>query len=76
MLHNLESIGDSPDMATDPLAEIVTLLQPSASFSKQVDYAGRWRINRDVEGKPVYFAVLEGQCRVVAAGRPDHRARR
>ncbi|WCM25050.1 AraC family transcriptional regulator [Sphingomonas sp. QA11] len=57
-------------MATDPLAEIVTLLQPSASFSKQVDYAGRWRINRDVEGKPVYFAVLEGQCRVVAAGRP------
>lgn len=57
-------------MTTDPLAEIVTLLQPSASFSKLVDYAGRWRISRNVEGKPVYFAVLEGQCRVVAAGRP------
>jgi len=57
-------------MTVDPLAEIVTLLQPSASFSKLVEYAGRWRINRDVEGKPVYFAVLEGQCRVVAAGRP------
>jgi AraC-like DNA-binding protein len=57
-------------MSTDPLAEIVTLLQPSASFSKLVEYAGRWRISRDVEGKPVYFAVLEGQCRVVAAGRP------
>jgi AraC-like DNA-binding protein len=57
-------------MIVDPLAEIVTLLQPSASFSKLVEYAGRWRIRRDVEGKPVYFAVLEGQCRVVSAGQP------
>jgi AraC-like DNA-binding protein len=57
-------------MTVDPLAEIVTLLQPSASFSKLVEYAGRWRINRSVEGKPVYFAVLEGQCRVVIADRP------
>ncbi|MBU3077855.1 AraC family transcriptional regulator [Sphingomonas quercus] len=57
-------------MTIDPLAEIVTLLQPSASFSKLVEYAGRWRINRDVEGKPVYFAVLDGECRVVTAGRP------
>jgi AraC-like DNA-binding protein len=51
-------------MPIDPLAEIV------ASFSKLVEYAGRWRINRDVEGKPVYFAVLDGECRVVASGRP------
>jgi AraC-like DNA-binding protein len=51
---------------TDPLAEIVTLLQPSASFSKLVEYAGRWRIRRDVESKPVYFAVLEGECRVAS----------
>ncbi|HUD52854.1 AraC family transcriptional regulator [Parvibaculum sp.] len=57
-------------MTVDPLAEIVTLLQPSASFSKLVEYAGRWRINRDVESKPVYFAVLEGQCRIIVAGRP------
>lgn len=58
-------ICDRPDM-TDPLAEIVTLLQPSASFSKLVEYAGRWRIRRDVESKPVYFAVLEGECRVAS----------
>jgi len=57
-------------MPIDPLGEIVALLQPSASFSKLVEYAGRWRINRDVEAKPVYFAVLEGECRVVATGRP------
>jgi len=55
-------------MTVDPLAEIVTLLQPSASFSKLVEYAGRWRIRRDVEGNPVYLAVLEGECRVVGAG--------
>lgn len=57
-------------MHVDPLAEIVTLLQPSASFSKLVEYAGRWRIQRDVEGKPVFFAVLEGECRLVSVGRP------
>lgn len=57
-------------MTVDPLAEIVTLLQPSASFSKLVEYAGCWRIRRDVEGKPVYFAVLEGECRVIAANQP------
>jgi hypothetical protein len=55
-------------MTVDPLAEIVTLLQPSASFSKLVEYAGRWRIRRDGEGKPVFFAVLEGECRVVFSG--------
>jgi AraC-like DNA-binding protein len=70
MVDSLDSIGDSPDMTVDPLAEIVTLLQPSASFSKLVEYAGRWRIRRDVEGKPVFFAVLEGECRVVIPGQP------
>jgi AraC-like DNA-binding protein len=70
MGERLEIIGDSPDMTVDPLAEIVTLLQPSASFSKLVDYSGRWRIRRDVEGKPVYFAVLEGECRLIRAGQP------
>jgi|SRR5690242_4757804 len=70
MVHRPESVGDSPDMSVDPLAEIVTLLQPSASFSKLVEYAGRWRIHRDVEGKPVFFAVLEGECRMVSRGRP------
>jgi AraC-like DNA-binding protein len=57
-------------MSVDPLAEIVTLLQPSASYSKLVDYAGRWRISGDVAGKPVFFAVLEGACRVIIGGQP------
>ncbi|AEI81923.1 transcriptional regulator AraC family (plasmid) [Cupriavidus necator N-1] len=56
-------------MTVDPLSEIVTLLQPSAGLSKQVEYTGSWRIRRDPESKPVYFAVLEGGCRVVGPGR-------
>jgi AraC-like DNA-binding protein len=70
MVDCLESIGDSPVMTVDPLTEIVTLLRPSASYSKLVEYAGRWRIRRNIEGKPVFFAVLEGECRVVSSGRP------
>lgn len=65
-----EYICESPVVIVDPLAEIVTLLQPSASYSKLVEYAGRWRIRRDIEGKPAFFAVLEGECRVVSSGRP------
>jgi AraC-like DNA-binding protein len=51
-------------MTIDPLAEIVTLLQPAARFSKQVECAGRWRIHREGTGEPFYCAILEGRCRV------------
>lgn len=57
-------------MATDPLAEIVTLLQPAARFSKLVDGAGAWRIRRQGTGEPFYSAILEGQCRMVVDGQP------
>jgi len=57
-------------MTADPLAEIVMLLQPSASFSKLVECAGVWRIRRNVEGKPVFCAILEGGCRVIVGGQP------
>lgn len=57
-------------MTVDPLAEIVTLLQPRANFSKLVECAGAWRVRGDVEAKPFYCAVLEGQCRVIAEGQP------
>lgn len=52
----------------DPLAEIVTLLQPSASLSKVVDGAGAWRVRRSEVGRPFYCVVLEGSCRLVAHG--------
>jgi AraC-like DNA-binding protein len=52
----------------DPLAEIVTLLQPSARHSKLVLGAGSWHISRSDAGEPFYCVVLEGACRVVIDG--------
>ncbi|WP_051661015.1 AraC family transcriptional regulator [Bosea sp. 117] len=54
---------------TDPLAEIVTLLQPSASFSKVVNAAGVWRISRSEAGRPFYAVILEGGCLLSVHGR-------
>jgi AraC-like DNA-binding protein len=55
-------------MAVDPLAEIVTLLQPAARFSKLVEGVGAWRIEREATGEPFYCAILEGSCRVTFGG--------
>jgi AraC-like DNA-binding protein len=52
----------------DPLAEVVTLLQPSARFSKLVVGAGPWHIRRSDAGQPFYCVVLEGACRLVVDG--------
>jgi AraC-like DNA-binding protein len=53
----------------DPLAEIVTLLQPGARFSKAIVGAGPWHISRSDAGQPFYCVVLEGGCRLVLDGR-------
>lgn len=53
---------------TDPLAEIVTLLQPSATLSKMVEGAGRWRLRRTDAGQPFYCVMLRGACRLITAG--------
>lgn len=52
----------------DPLAEIVTLLRPSATLSKVVEGAGRWRLRRTDAGQPFYCVVLRGGCRLTTAG--------
>src|SRR6201996_6586844 len=52
----------------DPLAEVVTLLQPAARFSKLVFAAGPWRVSRSDAGQPFYCVVLEGGCRVAPDG--------
>ncbi|OWT80747.1 MULTISPECIES: AraC family transcriptional regulator [unclassified Achromobacter] len=53
---------------TDPLADIVTLLQPDAAYSKLVSGAGRWRVGRSVDGVPFYCVILEGSCRLEMNG--------
>ncbi|WP_205962546.1 AraC family transcriptional regulator [Paraburkholderia phosphatilytica] len=52
----------------DPLAEVVTLLQPSARFSKLVFGASPWRIRRTDTGQPFYCVILEGGCRIAIDG--------
>lgn len=52
----------------DPLAEVVTLLQPGAPFSKLVSGAGRWSVRRSEAGRPFYCAVLEGASRLAVDG--------
>ncbi|MGY2372934.1 AraC family transcriptional regulator [Pseudomonas sp. SDO524_S393] len=54
----------------DPLAEVVTLLQPRASLAKVVSGAGAWRVSRSVQGQPFYYAILDGACRLSIAGQP------
>jgi AraC-like DNA-binding protein len=44
----------------DPLAEIVSLLQPGAPFSKCVTGSGPWRVRRTQSPNPYYVAVLKG----------------
>ncbi|NMP28128.1 AraC family transcriptional regulator [Rahnella sp. SAP-1] len=52
----------------DPLAEMVMLLQPQASFSKVVSGAGHWRVHRTDHGQPFYCVVLEGSCQLDVVG--------
>ncbi len=52
----------------DPLAEVVTLLQPGARFSKYVLGASPWRVRRSDAGDPFYCVVLEGGCRIAIDG--------
>ncbi|SIO58544.1 AraC family transcriptional regulator [Paraburkholderia phenazinium] len=52
----------------DPLAEVVTLLQPGARFSKLVLGAGAWRVSRSDAGEPFYCAILEGGSRIAIDG--------
>ncbi|AWB22665.1 MULTISPECIES: AraC family transcriptional regulator [Methylobacterium] len=53
----------------DPLADVVTLLRPSAAFSKSVSGSGPWRVRRAEHGRPFYCAVLDGSCGLAVRGR-------
>lgn len=52
----------------DPLAEVVTLLQPKPTFSKAVSAAGQWRVHRKEAGQPFYCVILDGSSRMQTNG--------
>jgi len=49
---------------TDPLADVIALLQPRTVFSKRISGAGRWGVRYSAFGQPSFCAVLEGSCRL------------
>ncbi len=53
----------------DPLAEVVTLLQPRAASAKLASARGPWRVRRAESGRPFYCAVIEGAIRLALDGR-------
>lgn len=53
---------------SDPLTDIVALLNPKPSHSKLVEGAGQWRIVRESGGEAFYCAVLEGECLINVNG--------
>jgi AraC-like DNA-binding protein len=60
-------ICESPGMS-DPLSEVIRLLQPRTVFSKCISGAGRWGVRYSDFGQPSFCAVLEGRCRLAVDG--------
>ncbi|ANG98743.1 hypothetical protein A8A54_19265 [Brucella pseudogrignonensis] len=54
---------------SDPLSQIVTLLSPVPSISKQIEGGGAWHVERRGRHSPFYCAVLEGSANLCIAGR-------
>jgi AraC-like DNA-binding protein len=53
---------------SDPLSEVIALLQPRAVFSRRISAAGRWGVAYSAFGHPSFCAVLEGRCRLAVDG--------
>src|SRR5688572_31866031 len=62
-------IGDRPAMS-DPLSQVIALLQPRTVFSKRISGAGRWGVRYSDYGQPSFCAVLDGRCRLAVDGHP------
>jgi AraC-like DNA-binding protein len=60
-------IGERPEMS-DPLSEVIALLQPRAVFSRRISGAGRWGVRYSRFDQPSFAAVLDGRCRLAVDG--------
>ena len=49
---------------TDPLSDVIGLLQPRAVFSRVISGAGRWGVRYSAFGHPSFCAVIDGRCRL------------
>lgn len=55
---------------TDPLADIVTLLRPTAPFTKLASASGAWRVRRTDLEHVLYVLTIMGQARLHLANSP------
>jgi len=53
---------------SDPLSEVIALLQPRTVFAKRISGAGRWGVRYSAFGQPSFCAVLEGSCLLAVDG--------
>ncbi len=53
---------------TDPLAEIVSLLQPQPVLTKVVNGGGTWKVHRPDNDQPLYCVILDGTTKARAQG--------
>jgi len=58
---------------SDPLTDIVALLNPRPTHTKLVEGAGKWRILRESVGEAFYCAVLQGECLMSINGKAPTR---
>jgi len=54
---------------SDPLADIITMLQPHAPVSKLVLASGRWRVRRTEVRQVYYCMMLAGSARLAVEGK-------
>ncbi len=52
---------------TEPLSEVIALLQPRAVYAKRISGAGRWGVEYAAFELPSFCVVLEGSCRLAVA---------
>ncbi|HEX2010603.1 MAG TPA: AraC family transcriptional regulator [Roseateles sp.] len=53
---------------SDPLEDVIALLQPRAVYSKSISGAGRWGVRYSDFGQPSFCVLLEGRCRLAVDG--------
>lgn len=59
--------SQSPD-STDPLSEVVRLLQPQAAFANIISGKGNWAVRYGEYGRPSFCIMLEGGCQLSVHG--------
>lgn len=56
---------------SDPLTEIISLLEPRTIFSKGISGAGTWAVRYSDFGHPSFCAVLQGSCLLCIDGQEE-----